>query len=76
MSFILSDLVIYLKFSYLLLVSDFLLLLDILLQTSMETLNLALLNIIVIVVELISISCIIVNIVVGVCMVQDVHTSM
>ena len=76
LSFVLSDLVIYLKFSYLLLVPDFILLLDILLQTSMETLNLVLHNIIVIVVELISISCIIIYIIVGICMVQDVHTSM
>ena len=55
MLLVLSDLVIYLKFSYLLLVPDFILLLDILLQTSMETLNLVLPNIIVTVVELISI---------------------
>ena len=63
MSFVLSDLVIYFhKFSYFLLVPDFILLLDILLQTSMETLNLVLLNIIIIVVELTSISCIIIYI--------------
>ena len=73
MSSLLSDLVIYLKFSNLLLTLDFLLLLDISLQTSMETFNLVLLNIIFIVVKLINISCIIIYIV-GICMVQEVHT--
>ena len=71
MSFVLSDFVIYFKFSYLPLVHDFILLLDILQQTSMETLNLVLLNIIVIVVELISIRCIIIYIVVAICMIYS-----
>ena len=69
MSFVLSDLVIYLKFLYVLLVSDFLQLLEILLEISMETL---LLNITVIVIEFISISCIIVYIVVVIYMVKEV----
>ena len=76
MSFLLSDLMIYLKFSYFLLVPNFLPLLDIFLQILMGTLNLVLLNIIVIVVELISISCIIIYIIVAISMVPEVHTPM